>query len=346
MNNAFTLLSTSPPKFSAAAAARVLRDQYGIEGHLKVLDSERDQNFFVEGTAGEAFVLKIANSAEAAGVTDLQSAALLHVEQRDPDLLVPRVMRTLGGRTDITIVGDDGREHVARVLSWLVGTPLELAEPRPDNAAELGSILARLGIALADFEHPCSDHVLLWDLSHAGQLTAWLDYIENESLREICKTHLHRFEEHTEPALNKLRSQVIYNDLHSGNVVVDPNNSEIIAGVIDFGDIVRAPLVIDVGVAAAYLCDSGDDPLSRIVKFLRGYNRVRPLQREELELIYDLIITRNVVTLVIGNWRGAQYPENQDYILSDASLARLRIETLQSLGQRTVTDVFLKACLL
>ena len=344
MDNAFTLLSTEPPRFSEATAARVLRDQYAIEGLLKVLVSERDQNFFVEGTTGEAFVLKIANSAEAVGVTDLQSAALLHVEKRDPDLAVPRVIRTLGGSTDITIVGDDGREHVARVLSWLVGTPLELAEPKPDNAAELGSVLARLGTALADFEHPSSDHVLLWDLSHAGQLTAWLDNIENVSLRENCKMHLRRFSEHTEPALNKLRSQVIYNDLHSGNVLVDPNNSEIIAGVIDFGDIVRAPLVIDVAVAAAYLCDSGDDPLSRIVKFLRGYNRVRPLQREELELIYDLIITRNVVTLVIGHWRGAQYPENQDYILSSAPLARHSIDTLEGMGQCAVTDVFLKAC--
>ena len=223
MDNAFTLLSTEPPRFSEAAAARVLRDQYGIEGLLKVLVSERDQNFFVEGTAGETFVLKIANSAEAIGVTDLQSAALLHIEKRDPDLLVPRVIRTLGGSTDITIVGDDGREHVARVLSWLVGTPLEFAEPKPDNAAELGSILARLGTALAEFEHPSSDHVLLWDLSHVGQLTAWLDNIDNESLRKNCEMHLRRFAEHTEPALKKLRSQVIHNDLNRGNVLVDPS---------------------------------------------------------------------------------------------------------------------------
>ncbi len=345
MKDAFTLLITPPPEFSEAAAASVLLEQYGIEGSLKVLVSERDQNFLVKRDSGESFVFKIANSAEAAGVTELQIAALLHVAEKNPDLLVPRVIRTLGGSTDISIVGDDGREHIARVLSWLVGIPLRFAKPMPNNAAELGSFLAQLGTALADFEHPSSDHVLLWDLSHAGRLITLLDNIDNETLRENCKKRLHRFEEHTTPALNKLRSQVIYNDLNASNVLVDPDHPETITGIIDFGDMVRSPLIIDIAVAAAYLCEEGEDPLSSIVKFLRGYNRVRPLQREEIELLYDLILTRNVMTVVITHWRASIYSENREYILRNEPRARQTIDTLTGLGKDNVTSILLRELL-
>ena len=344
MKNAFALLSTPPPQFSAAAAARILRDQYDIEGSLKVLISERDQNFLVKPESGESFVFKIANSTEDAGVTDFQIEALLHVSEKDPAFPVPRVRPALNGDRSTTIVARDGRVHIARVLTWLEGVPLRFAEPRQDIEEELGKILARLGTALQDFEHPASDHVLLWDLLHAGNLAELLENIENESLRDKCRQRLHVFEQSIEPALNQLSSQVIYNDLNSSNVLVDPNNTASITGIIDFGDMVRSPLVIDVAVAAAYLCEGGENPLSGIVSFLSGYSRVRPLQQEEVELIYDLIITRNVMTIVITHWRAKQHPENRDYILRNEPRARSTINTLIDLGQSNVTDIFLKAC--
>jgi len=344
MKDALALLSTPPPAFSETAAACVLRDQYGIEGSLKPLVSERDQNFLVECQSGESFVFKIASSGEAAGVTDFQIEALLHVEDSSPELLVPRVIRTLAGSTATSIIDDNNREHVARVLSWLEGIPLRFAEPRPDNAEERGSFLALLGLALADFEHPSSDHVLLWDLLHAGQLTQLLDHIENDALREKCREHLLSFEKRTYPRLEKLRTQVIYNDLNLSNLLVDPSSPETITGIIDFGDMVRSPLVIDVGVAAAYLCDGGGDPLSGIVRFLHGYNSVKPLQQKEVELLYDLIITRNVMTIVITHWRAARHLENRQYILRNEPLARSTIDILTGLGRHNVTDMFLKAC--
>ena len=56
MKDAFTLLSTPPPELSESAAAKTLWDQYGIKGSLKVLTSERDQNFLVKSEIGESFV--------------------------------------------------------------------------------------------------------------------------------------------------------------------------------------------------------------------------------------------------------------------------------------------------
>lgn len=344
MKTAFELLSTPPPNLSESYVASILQKQYGIEGALKVLVSERDQNFAVEPKFGESFVFKIANSAEAAGVTEFQIAALLHIDAQAPDLLVPRVVPARNGTTSIKIVGEDGRVHIARVLSWLEGIPLRFADPKPDIAAASGSFLAQLGQALSDFEHPASDHVLLWDLSHAGQLAILLDNIDDDTQREICRQRLQHFESHTKPALQKLRSQVIYNDLNSSNLLVDPKDPESITGIIDFGDMVKSHLVVDIAVAAAYLCKGGDDPLSSIVSFLGGYSQISPLLCEEIELLYELIILRNVMTIVITHWRAAHYPDNRDYILRNEPRARSTIDTLIAQGQSSVTDTFRKAC--
>ena len=154
----------------------------------------------------------------------------------------------------------------------------------------------------------------------------------------------HVFVQSIEPALYKLRSQVIYNDLNSSNVLVDPRDTATITGIIDFGDMVKSPLVVDVAVAAAYLCEEGENPLAGIVGFLSGYSRVRSLKQEEVELIYDLIIMRNVMTIVITHWRAKRYAENKEYILRNEPRARSTINTLMGLGRDQVTDIFVKAC--
>jgi Ser/Thr protein kinase RdoA (MazF antagonist) len=141
-----------------------------------------------------------------------------------------------------------------------------------------------------------------------------------------------------------LRSQVIHDDLHSGNVLVDSDSHTTITGVIDFGDIVRSPLIVDVAVAAAYLIADGQDPLVDIVGFLSAYNRLRPLQKEEVALLYDLILTRNVMTLVIGGWRATLYPANNEYLLESETQARKTIEILTGLDQSEVVGMFLKTC--
>ena len=344
MDDVFTALTTPPPVILEPAAAMFLHDNYGVEGTLQVLVSERDQNFRVKRESGESFVLKIANSAEAPEVTDFQNEALLHVAKIDPALPVPRVVRTLSGSTTSTIFDIDGRGHTARLLTWLEGVPLGSATTRPDNAGMLGQFLARLGIALRDFEHPASDYHLPWDLKRAGSLVELLDKLEDEALQAHCRQILDKFKSHTEPVLKTLRSQVIHDDLHSGNVLVDSDSHSTITGVIDFGDVVRSPLIVDVAVAAAYLIADDRDPLADMVRFLSAYTRLRPLQREEVALLYDLILTRNVMSLVIGGWRATLYPENREYLLESELEARKTIEILNGLDQSEVVGIFLKAC--
>lgn len=335
-DDAFTLLTTDPPELSEEHAADLLREHYGLEGTLELQYSERDQNFLVRTSSGTEHVLKIANSAEITAITDFQIAALLHLEKSRLGIRVPRVIPTIDGDMRIRISAQDGRRHTARVLSWLPGTLLRFEDLGAEATSTMGAALAALGIALRDFEHPASDYPLLWDLKQSSKLLTILDSITDTVFRDILRHHLDVFVKEIEPRLSSLRCQVIHNDLNPGNIVFNPDASSEATGIIDFGDMIHTPLVVDVAVASAYLCESGDAPFTKLFEFVRGYHAVTPLLPDEFELLPYLINLRNVSSVIISHWRAALYPDNYDYIMSgdDASLQKIT-----TMGQHTPSDV-------
>ena len=64
--------------------------------------------------------------------------------------------------------------------------------------------------------------------------------------RALAEKFMARFTDHVLPRLASLRSQVIHNDYHLYNVLVAPDDHARIVGVIDFGDMLHAPLVGEV----------------------------------------------------------------------------------------------------
>jgi Ser/Thr protein kinase RdoA (MazF antagonist) len=195
----------------------------------------------------------------------------------------------------------------------------------------MGSALAALGKALADFDHPASDYPLLWDIKQAAGLRGLLDTVADPALRDLLDDRLETFTSAVLPRLAGLRWQVIHNDLNPGNVLFVENDHDQVAGIIDFGDMIRAPLVDDVAVACAYLCRRDDGSLADMLEFLRGYHGVTPLTPEEFEVLPYLVTARNMTTIVISHWRASMYPENRAYILRSADRA---LHTLNTFGQR------------
>lgn len=311
-------------------AERLLSEHYELTGDLKPLTSERDQNFLVATADGNRYVLKIANSAEDPAITEFQSGALLHIEELAPELAVPRIIKTRGGRTSVRATAPDGREHTVRLISWLDGTPLQELLHDANCAALLGTCLAELGQALRDYEHSASNYALLWDLKRAAALRELLDCVDDADLRSVCAHRLDLFESRVLPRLDNVRWQVVHNDLNPSNVLVDDTATRI-AGVIDFGDMVRSPLIVDVAVAAAYLLRNDDDPLADVSDFIAAYNAVEALDESEIELVFDLILTRSTMTVLITHWRAARYPENRDYILRNEARARRMLDLMSGL---------------
>jgi Ser/Thr protein kinase RdoA (MazF antagonist) len=329
--DAVTLLTTDRPALARGLVAELLREEYGLEGELEPQDSERDQNFLLRSASGRDCVLKIANAAEAEAITDFQVAALLHLERSPVAGLVPSVIRSADGKTRVRVTADNGRIHTVRVLSWLPGILLRPDALNRNAVKRMGRTLAALGKALADFDHPASDYPLLWDIKQAEGLRGLLDTVGDPELRAVLESRLETYTSAVHPRLAGLRWQVIHNDLNPGNVLFREDDHDEIAGIIDFGDMIRAPLVNDVAVACAYLCRRDDGSLADMLEFLHGYNAVTPLTQDEFELLPYLVTTRNVTTIVISHWRASMYPENRAYILRSADRA---LHTLNTFGQR------------
>lgn len=331
-------LDSLPPAFAEAEIARLMDAHWGVAGQLSPLTSERDQNHHLRSAGGD-YVVKIANLAEGHDVQRMQNRALRHIALRDPLLPVPRVVATRDGADDVIL--PDG--HLMRVLSWLDGVPLHAVPKSPAQSEALARMLARLTRALEGFSDPAADHVLQWDIKNASQLSVLLDDIPDALARDLCAAVLARFRTDVAPRLPDLRWQVVHSDLNPHNVLVDPRDPDRIAGILDFGDMVRTPLICDLAVAAAYRIDRAD-AMGSLVGFAAAYHAVNPLTKAEREVYFDLVAARMVTTISIASWRAARYPQNAPYILRNFPSARDGLSALAALDRAEVAQALRAAC--
>ena len=282
LNKAMDVIAAAPPCIDEATVLGVLEDAYGLGGSLCPLISERDQNFRLDCTNGKRFVVKIANECEPAEITDFQVRVLRHLETANCPVPVPLVVPTRLG----TLVADIEEEQSAlRVVSYLPGMPAEDVQVGPALGFELGRCLAMLDFALKGFSHPGQSQELMWDMQRAAELRGLLGYVPDEELRSDLAGCIDLFEDRVLPQFSGLRCQVIHNDLNLANVLVADNDNSVMTGIIDFGDMLHAPLVIDAAIAASYLRDADFGVMH---EFFRGYESVIEFEPVERRLLYDL----------------------------------------------------------
>jgi len=297
---AHTAVSAEPPHVPVADVELAVERQFGVCGSYLPLVSERDQNFRLKLSNGAEYVVKVTSAAEPRRVSDFQIAALQHLEKVGT-VPVPKVVAALDGQHSGRIE-HAGKSHMLRLVSYLAGEPLISVPVSADTARDLGGSLARLDLGLDGFSHEGENPVLLWDLQRAGELRHLLDRIDNPTIRRSVLRAIDDYDQHVLPELGSLHTQVIHGDANPENILVDPVSGRV-SGFIDFGDMVRAPLVFDVGIAASYLRASAGNALELIAPFVAGYHAVRPLSVAELALLFDLVRVRLATTITLLYWR-------------------------------------------
>jgi hydroxylysine kinase len=307
-------LSDGGARFSAAEAEALAAEHWGIEGTATPIAAEVDQNFRVDADGG-SYLLKVVPVEETESLTDLVTAALLHVE-RHCDVAAQRVVPTREGEPLARPLDGDGAERRARLTTFLEGEIVSgIAVDRGLRLA-LGAALAELAGALGSFDHPGADRDLSWDIRHAGEMRAMLADLEPGARHEALAAALDRFDAEVSPRLEQLPVQVIHNDLSRDNSVLTSGGE---VGVIDFGDIVRTQRINDLAVAVSDHLDGGPDGFAGALDLVEGYLGVGPLFPAELALLYDLTRTRVAMRLVGGEWRAARYPENRAYLARNSA---------------------------
>ncbi|MFN8169871.1 MAG: phosphotransferase [Candidatus Nanopelagicales bacterium] len=315
-------------------AARVLAARlYGLDvREARRFDTERDDTFRL--TAGDArFVLKVANPADDPALVAMQCEALAHVAAVDPQVPVPRVVPDLSGAAHSVVEGADGEPRTVRLLTFLPGRTLDYAATTAAQRASLGRTVGRLSAALAGFEHPAADRVLAWDLQHVGGLRPQLEHVVDPRTRDDVAAELDRFDAVTAPGLAAVRHQVVHNDVNVDNVVVDEAGD--VAGILDFGDMVRTAVVADRAVAMSYavgadgsVADGALDPWAAPYDLARGFADVRPLEPDELALLPHLVRARLAQRLLVNSWLAASNPDNAHYTARSVATATLALRRL------------------
>ena len=184
----------------------------------------------------------------------------------------------------------------------------------------------------------------MWDVRNAASLEELLPHVRDRDLRKLCELRLRRFGNVIAPRLERLRSQVIHNDMNPSNVLVDRADVNRVSGVIDFGDMVYSRLVNDVAIAAAYFCRVEEDPFRDVLELLDAYTDTLPLTEDEVAVLPDMILTRHLTTVMITHWRASMFPDNSDYILRSEPRARQVLALVASLPIDQTVDRFLDVC--
>lgn len=340
-----SLLQAAPARVTDAQAREVLRQQFGLSGALEKLGGERDLNFRVRLADGSSRLFKLSHPLENPAVVDFHNQAMLTIERRDPDLPAQRVYPSLEGLY-ATLVEVDGQPMLARLLSFAEGMPLHcVSHTTTAFRRVMGQSIARLDVALQGFTHPAAGHALLWDMQHAAHLRPLLVHIEPGQGRSLVEQRLDLYETVVLPRAPRLRKQVIHNDTNPHNIIVDANNPDVLRSILDFGDMVHAPLVNEVAVAASYHLAQVGDVLAPALEVIAGYHQRNPLTHEELALLPTLLATRLALALCINSWRAQLHPENREYILRNTQRAWANLHAMALLSRSEIEDRICSACL-
>ena len=307
----------------------VLRTQWGIDACLTKLPGEYDLNFLAETSDGDGFVLKVMRPDCNPGLVALQIAALRHITERAPDLPFPAVIPALSGDQMVTHSGPTGEASILWVLERLPGRTF--AEALPKSATlihDLGRVIGTSDLALADFTDPGLTRDFKWDLMQAQWITPEIASIATGPRRVSLERIVAEFDT-IHPALQRLPSQAVHNDVNDYNILVNGALSQphYISGLIDLGDICAAPRICNLAIAAAYLVLDAPDPEKRLTALVAGYHSANPLATAEIDLIWPLLQMRLAVSVVNSTLMAQDNPNDPYVVISQAPAWRFLEKT-------------------
>lgn len=329
------VLMQAPPPVTLAHGLQLAADAYGWHARAEWLSGERDKNMLLHLNDGRKVVLKFINAAETAAETDVQVQVLDWLQHTACTVHTPQAIPTAAGAcTAIFRIGNT--DVRVRAYTFLEGISAAQTAITPTLQYSFGQTAAQMVQALAGFNHPAlTQRVLLWDIMHVGQLVDWAKTIlPDDDIKALALRFFPAFNSQVLPVLQAMPQQVIHSDLSRSNTVVAASDSQHIHGVLDFGDLTRAPRVVELAIAASYALDEQDpQPLAALARIVAGYAAILPLTPQEHHVLPQLVQARLLQRIVISEWRAAQFPQNSAYIMRSNAQARALIRQLALTGR-------------
>ncbi|WP_314386529.1 aminotransferase [Pseudomonas brenneri] len=306
------------PQVGPGQALQLLEQHYGLGGTLQSLGSQQDLNYRVDSDRGR-FVLKICRGEYAAIELHAQHAALAHLQAHD-GARVPKVISTLAGEQLLSLTVAGQAVHL-RLLDYIDGQPLTHLPHLDRGVIEgFGRLCGQMSQALAGFTHAGLERTLQWDPRHALELIRHLlSTLDNVPQRAALERVAVQVEQRLRALADQLPWQAAHMDITDDNVMWQRDTQQHwqVQGVIDFGDLVHTWRIADLSVTCAALLHHAEgDPLA-ILPAIQAYHALTPLQPQELQALWPLIVARAAVLVLSSEQQQRLDPDNT-YLLKNA----------------------------
>ena len=291
------------PEVDRKAAARILKEHWGVAGELRELGSNQDRNYLVVEPDGRRRVLKIDNAAPGRAEAEAQHHAVAALRAAGIEAPVPSL--TLDGRELVELDG-----HLARLHEYVAGGTLaERAGFGEDEARALGETAGLVVATLAEVAHPGFERRTQWDLRNGGEVVAeLLDGIGDAERRARVKAETKSALRVIKPLAELLPVQPVHGDLTDDNVV---RTSAASLGVIDLGDLGHGWRVAELAVAVASVLQRTGS-LALAAACVDEFGRWAKLVDAELAALWPLVRLRGA-TLVASGWTQVALDADNDY---------------------------------
>ncbi|WP_431073774.1 aminotransferase [Microbacterium phyllosphaerae] len=297
------------PDVSAADAAAIARERYGIEVVASELGSNQDRNFVLVETDGSRSVLRVDNPVFGDDARDAQHQAL-------------EAYRAAGVPVPAVLPGADGaltqRWHgfAVRRSEFADGEPLvDAGYLAPSVLAEFGALAAASVNALAGLEHPGLTREHMWDMRVAfEQVTVLAPSVTDAELRSRVRTASDDAQKAVAVVADRLPVQPIHGDLTDDNVTGRRGADSRLHPhvVLDLGDLGLGWRVAELAVCVSSMLHHEPDRPLRALDTIAAFHAGAPLSRDEALAVWPLVVLRSAL-LVASGWRQLEIDGDNDY---------------------------------
>jgi len=304
------LFKNPPPAFTIKEVVGFLYEKYNLRGNLKVLPSDRDQNFLIYSKP-DNYVFKIFNSDESSLTIDMQISALKHILKSNFPYNVPEPI-------DKKYKIKKGEDYFFICLfKYVKGRFLFESELQKNQYQAVGKFMGKLSRVLEGFDHPGGHRQFEWDVQDLTPLYKRIKTIQSKENQNTVNYFVQQYEKKATPMIKYFRKSLIHNDGNDHNILVDTNGS--VKGIIDFGDMIYSYTILEPAVCMSYIGQNHKRPLKAMSYFLKGYRSTFLLHYEELLTILHMVSIRLCISVSMAAWRKTLFPENQYLTVSEDS---------------------------
>ena len=332
-------LARTVPQLPLDEVVDVADAHWGLQGTFTQLESERDLTFRLQ-TPDRTVVFRVANAEEPAEVVDLQVSALAWLAATEGNVRYPMPIPALDGASFKEVAFADGHHHIVRVAEWIEGVPAWTTNPGERFFQEAGAAIAAMDQALTGFFHPAADQEHPWVVMNALAFRGLTHHIDDAIERDLVEWALDQFETIVVPRTRALPHQVIHQDAHPGNIILDAQGG--IRGIIDFGDMVFGPRATGLAAAADVWPDMEISHLDALIALAVGYDSIGELTDEEVTVLPALHQARLAISITLKRARAALDPDDEPYV-SDGPLQVAALHDYRTMGVEAAQDALRSA---